>query len=122
MSRAKLSFLSGCILTAMVGALESSCATASPRSLTFNQLISERDHLDRKRVSVLGYFDVDEFLLRHNKGGDEIIAVDLTEAQVSDLKRKGLLRSAYVKITGKFEYVGQPKVIGRIKSEDPPIE
>ncbi len=105
------------IFVLIVAPVDMALAADKPLDLTFGQLLSERSRLDRQRVSVIGYFDADEFVLGPKRRSDVVVAIDLTEPQVLALKKKRLFRSGYVHVVGKFEFTGLPKVIGPIKDD-----
>lgn len=102
-----------CLIFALiVGLIELAVGADKPVDLTFGQLLSQRARLDHKRVSVIGYFDAHEVVLRAKQRSDDVIAIDLAEAQVLALKKKDLFRSGYVRVVGKFEFAGLPELIG----------
>lgn len=83
------------------------------KDVAFDQLIARRERLNSRRVSVVGYFDAERLILVGSAGSLlDPAAIDLSPAQIQVFKKKGLLRSRYVRVVGKFEYVGAPKVIG----------
>jgi hypothetical protein len=76
-------------------------------ALTFAQLIA-RHRLDGKGVSVTGYFDAKELILVGERASEEhSVAIDLTKSQARALKENGQYKSGYVRVVGKFEYVGE---------------
>ena len=66
------------IFVLIVALLDVALAADKPLDLTFGQLLSQRSHLDRQRVSVIGYFDADEFVLGLKRRSDVVVAIDLT--------------------------------------------
>ena len=77
--------------------------------LTFARLISKRDRLDRKHLSVVGYFDANDVILVEKPGSqNKPIAIQLTGSRIREMKQKGAWKSGYVRIAGTFEYVGKP--------------
>jgi hypothetical protein len=95
---------------------KSSASSANPPDRSFRELVSERERLDGKRVSVIGYLDAQKTLLIANpQSTRDSIAIDLTAAQRQRFKR--FWRAGYVRIVGKFEYVGSQKTNGPIKGD-----
>ena len=88
--------------------IKSSASSANPADRSFRELVSQRERLDGKRVSVIGYLDAKNLLLIASlQSTRDPIAIDLTPAQRRGFKR--LLRAGYVRIAGKFEYVGSQR-------------
>jgi hypothetical protein len=96
--------------------IKSSASSVTPADRSFRELVSQRERLDGKRVSVIGYLDAKNMLLIASlQSTRDPIAIDLTPAQRRGFKR--LLRAGYVRIAGKFEYVGSQRAIGPIKGD-----
>jgi len=92
---------------------KSSASSAEPPNCNFRDLVSQRERLDGKRVSVIAYLDAKNTLLIGSpQSTRDSIAIDLTAAQRQRFKR--LWRSGYVRIVGRFEYVGSQKTKGPI--------
>src|SRR5256885_531838 len=73
------------------------------KAIAFDQLIAQRESLNSKRVSVVGYFDAERLILVGSAGSLlNPAAIDLSPAQIQVFKKKGLLRSSYVRVLGKF--------------------
>ncbi len=62
------------IFVLIVAPVDMALAADKPLDLTFGQLLSERSRLDRQRVSVIGYFDADEFVLGPKRRSDVVVA------------------------------------------------
>jgi hypothetical protein len=96
--------------------LEPSAICADDSALSFANLISQRQRLDRTRVSVTGYFDAKKMLLFGSpQDTRNPVVIDLTATQQHLFKAS--LKSAYVRVVGTFEYVGGQKIIGPIKGD-----
>ncbi len=77
--------------------IKSSASSANPADRGFRELVSQRERLDGKRVSVIGYLDAKNMLLIASlQSTRDPIAIDLTPAQRRGFKR--LLRAGYVRI------------------------
>lgn len=97
----------------LVSVLASITFAAGSRELTFAQLLAERERLNDKQVCVVGYFDAEEGLLLEKEGSNyNPVSIDLTDAQALRLKKEGILKSGYIRVAGKFQYVGEARVVG----------
>lgn len=96
--------------------LEPSAIRADDSALSFANLISQRQRLDRTRVSATGYFDAKNMLLLESpQNTRNPVVIDLTATQRHLFKASS--KSAFVRVVGTFEYVGGQKTIGPIKGD-----
>ena len=100
------------LVLTLVLATSPALVARTPEQVSVAQLMSTPDRFRGKQISVVGYFDPAEVDLRGRSTNDCCIAVELSDAQAASLKRKGLLKSGWIRIQGTFEYVGCGKVMG----------